>query len=101
MNTVEMIDIEVACGVAQRQEIIALSVPRGTSVSEAIELSGIAKLFPQLDFKHLEQLKVGIFAKRIDIHTYVLRAHDRIEIYRPLTHTPNQKRLARAKKHEE
>lgn len=42
-------------------------------------------------------LSVGIFGKKIDISTYVILDKDRIEIYRPLNKTPNQKRLERAK----
>jgi putative ubiquitin-RnfH superfamily antitoxin RatB of RatAB toxin-antitoxin module len=94
----DLIKIEIAYGVLTYQVIISIMVPANTSVSWAIEISKIANQFPQFDFSDVNQLKVGIFGKRIDISSYVLRNNDRIEIYRPLPSTPNQKRLARVKK---
>jgi putative ubiquitin-RnfH superfamily antitoxin RatB of RatAB toxin-antitoxin module len=93
-----VINIEVAYALPDRQLIIPISVPGDTSVLEAITLSDIAKHFPdnKLDLLDINS-PIGIFGKKINVQTYRLRDKDRIEIYRPLAKTPNQRRLERAK----
>lgn len=91
----ELIEIEVAFATPMLQKIIKLTVPANTKISEAIQLSEINKYFPEYD---LINMPVGIFGKRqFEAENYTLKASDRIEIYRPLSKTPNQKRLERAK----
>jgi len=89
-----MINIEVAYALPDKQWLVALKVPVGTTALEAIKLSNILQLCPEID---LSQLKVGIFSKFIALDT-VLQDHDRIEIYRPLIIDPMLKRIIRAKK---
>ncbi|HLX54050.1 MAG TPA: RnfH family protein [Aquella sp.] len=92
------INIEVAYATPEKQLIVPVSVPDDISVLEAIVLSGIAEHFPEdkLDQTDLNS-RIGIFGKKINVITYELRDNDRIEIYRPLNKTPNQKRLDRIK----
>lgn len=91
----ELIEIEVAFATPMLQKIIKLTVPANTKINEAIQLSEINKYFPEYD---LVNMPVGIFGKRqFEAESYTLKASDRIEIYRPLSKTPNQKRLERAK----
>ena len=90
------IQIEVAYATPENQAVIPLTLSIGTTVSNAIELSQIKQLFPELDITALPP--VGIYGKKIDIDSYTLQDGDRIEIYRPLNKTPNQKRLERLKK---
>lgn len=61
-----------------------IEVPDTASVREAIERSGILKQFPHID---LETQKVGIFGRLVKPDA-VLRAGDRIEIYRPIVADP-------------
>ncbi len=91
MNT--YLNIEVAFATPQQQTIIPLTVTTLTGVVEAINLSQIQQLFPEYK---LTDLPIGIFGKRIDHTNYQLRNGDRIEIYRLLNKTPNQRRLDRA-----
>lgn len=91
-----IINIEVAYGTPDKQVVIPLTVPDSTSVLEAIELSNIKSIFPEL--VEINPNAIGIFGKKIDANNYKLQQDDRIEIYRPLTKTPNQIRLERAKK---
>lgn len=41
---------------------------------------------------------IGIYGKKIKPDTYILKSGDRLELYRPLLYTPNERRLLRAKK---
>lgn len=79
-----------------RQVLRVFSVPEGTSVRAALEASGIAAEFPQLD---LATCPVGIFGKVVaDPDRQVVRAADRLEIYRPLLADPKEIRRLRAAK---
>lgn len=92
------IDIEVAYALPNLQKIIAIQVPIGTTVFDAIRLSGICNFFKDVDLlkeQNIRSARIGIFGRKIDPNAYVLQDKDRIEIYRPLTKTPNQKRLER------
>lgn len=99
MDNNQFINIEVAYATPQKQLIISLAVSPDTSVVEAIHQSEIATEFSELLNRQFNEAtsSIGIFGKRIDISSYVLQEGDRIEIYRPLNKTPNQKRLERAK----
>lgn len=95
----ETIQVEVVYASPAAQRLLEISVPRGTTALEAVKLSGIAQLFPEIDMTTLD---LGIFAKPLDgkgrprPEEYVLAEYDRVEIYRPLTIDPMQARLARA-----
>lgn len=86
------IRVEVAYARPDEQAIIALAVEEGTQAREAVERSGILDRFPEID---LEKAKIGIFGK-ITKPTTVLRAGDRVEIYRPLLADPKEVRRRRA-----
>lgn len=80
MVSLSTIRIEVAYAKADEQMIIPLTVSQGTNIKQAIEISNILHLFPEID---LTQNKVGIFSRICTLNT-LLREGDRIEIYRPL-----------------
>ncbi|MBX9597393.1 MAG: RnfH family protein [Burkholderiales bacterium] len=91
-----MIKIEVVFATYSLQKIVALEVELPCSIADAIARSQIQDFFPDYD---LLSLPVGIFGKRqFNPEQYQLKHGDRIEIYRPLNKTPNQKRLERARK---
>jgi len=85
--------VEVAYAVPEVQVIIPLYVKNGTTLEEAIKLSGVLDDFPEID---LEKNKVGIFSK-ISPRDTPLRDKDRVEIYRPLIADPKEVRKQRAK----
>ncbi len=87
-----LIPVEVAYARPDKQRIIPLEVPVGTTVREAIEASGILEEFPEID---LSRNKVGIFGRLTKPDT-VLREGDRVEIYRPLIADPKAVRRQRA-----
>lgn len=88
--------VEVAYARPDRQEIVPVTVPQGTTALEAVKLSGIVGIFPEID---PDGIDMGIFGKVIkDPAAHPLREGDRVELYRPLQIDPKQARLNRAKK---
>lgn len=91
-----MIQVEVAYARPDKQEIVPVQVPEGTTALEAAKLSGIADSFPEID---VDATDMGVFGKVIkDPAAHKLRDGDRVELYRPLRIDPKQARLNRAKK---
>lgn len=89
-----MLNIEVAFATPILQKIIRLELADNGSIDDAIIKSELSIFFPDYD---LLALPVGVFGKRIyDKNSYQLQDGDRLEIYRPLMTSPNQKRLDRA-----
>lgn len=86
------IPVEVVCAFPQHQFLRKLEVVAGTSIAQAITLSGIAKFLSDRNF---DIQFVGIFGKRVDLQT-ILQANDRVEIYRPLVMDPKEKRRIRS-----
>ena len=92
----DMIKVEVAYATPQKQKILALEVPQGTTVFQAAEMSGIVNEFPEIN---LEEAKMGLFGKAVRApKDEVLREMDRVEIYRPLIIDPKVARANRAAK---
>jgi putative ubiquitin-RnfH superfamily antitoxin RatB of RatAB toxin-antitoxin module len=89
---VNTIRVEVAYALPERQALVALDVPAGTTVTEAIELSGIKRDFPDL---MIDPRGLGIFSVKAGPDD-VLKAGDRVEIYRPLIADPKEARRKRA-----
>ncbi|MEO8134323.1 MAG: RnfH family protein [Betaproteobacteria bacterium] len=83
--------VEVAYALPERQTLLALDVPAGTTVEAAVALSGIRKLHPDID---LASQRIGIFGRFVAKERAV-DAGDRIEIYRPLIADPKASRHAR------
>lgn len=82
------ISVEVVFALPERQELVALTIPAGASVADAIELSGIAGKFPEHD---LAACRVGIWGRLVD-RDRLLDDGDRVEIYRPLAIDPREAR---------
>lgn len=88
----DTIRVEVAYALPDKQAIIALDVPQGTSVLAAAQQSGITGKFEGID---LENAKLGIFGAVV-APGQLLKDGDRVEIYRPLIADPKEVRKARA-----
>ncbi|SDT88915.1 RnfH family protein [Halopseudomonas salegens] len=88
--------IEVAYALPHKQKILGFTVPEGTSVREAVRLSGIDAHFPELQ---LDECPVGIFGKAVPKpDERAVNSGERIEIYRPLIADPKEVRKQRAAK---
>lgn len=88
----DSITIEIAYALPQKQELVRLDLPAGSTVQQAIDASGLRQKHPEID---LVKNKVGVFGKltRLDAP---LRDRDRVEIYRPLIADPKEVRKKRA-----
>ena len=88
-----MINVEIVYAPEEKPLFhIHLSLFEGATVMEAISQSGLETLYPQT-----ANSPVGLFSKRVSRDT-VLKEGDRIEVYRPLTLDPKEKRRQRAEK---
>lgn len=96
METAKLFRVEVAYAKPDTQVIIPLEVETGTTLMEAVHLSGILEQFPEID---LTKNKLGMFGK-LSKPDHLLREHDRVEIYRQLIADPKESRRKRAAKKE-
>lgn len=88
----ESLSIEITYALPQKQELVKLILPAGSTVQQAIEASGLKQKFPEID---LAKNKVGVFGKLTKLDAQ-LRDRDRVEIYRPLIADPKEVRKKRA-----
>ncbi len=86
------IEVEVIYALPHRQEHIHLKLAAGSTIQQAIDQSGLAGKYPEVDFS---KLKTGIYGKLSKADT-PLRDRDRVEIYRPLIADPKEVRKQRA-----
>lgn len=70
-----------------------LSLPKGATVADAIERSGIRAARPDIAIR---DDRLGIFSRKASPDT-TLRDGDRVEIYRPLLIDPKEARRKRAR----
>jgi len=84
--------IEVTYALEKEQTLLSLEVDKGTTLKQAVEISGILDKYPQINLK-ID--KTGIFGKIAKLDA-VLREKDRVEIYRPLIADPKKVRKERA-----
>ena len=92
----QSIAVEVVYALPDRQALISLTVPRGTTVREAALRCGLDRHFPGLD---LANSPLGIFGKAVlRPEERELETGDRVEIYRPLIADPKEVRKRRAEK---
>jgi uncharacterized protein len=80
------VSISVVYALADRQRIVKLSVPQGTTIAQAVERSGLAA---QLDED--ATLNCAIFGRVVPLSRIVVQG-DRIEILRPLIVDPKENR---------
>lgn len=89
----QKIQIEVAYALAGEQCLLTLNVDEGTTIQEAIQLSGLLEQYPGIDLGKTN--KTGVFGKLAKLDR-VLMSGDRVEIYRPLIADPKEVRRKRA-----
>ena len=85
--------VEVVYANASSQFVVSIEVAENACVEDAIRDSGVLEKYPEIS---LANNRVGIFSELVCLHTR-LKAHDRVEIYRPLKLDPMQARRMRAK----
>lgn len=87
----ERIAVQVTYATPAEQVSIGLQVAPGTSVREAIEISGLLDRFPDMD---LAVNRVGIYG-RLCAPEDAVHAGDRVEVYLPLRIDPKEARRLR------
>ncbi|MFT7223386.1 MAG: putative ubiquitin-RnfH superfamily antitoxin RatB of RatAB toxin-antitoxin module [Cellvibrionaceae bacterium] len=99
MKKTELIEVEVAYALPHKQKIYTLLVERGVNALEATRRTSVESDFPGVD---LDKVKMGIFGQNIKSPAnHLLKANDRVEIYRPLIADPKEARKRRAAKAQE
>ena len=88
----DSIQIQVVYALRDRQELVALRMPAGTTVQQALDASGLMQKHADIN---LVDNKLGIFGK-LTKPDAVLRDGDRVEVYRPLIADPKEVRRKRA-----
>lgn len=73
---------------------VAVEVPPGATLMDAVRASGMAQRHPGLD---LTESRLGIWG-RVQPENTALRERDRVEIYRPLQVDPKEARRLRYRK---
>jgi hypothetical protein len=84
--------VEVVFALADKQELLAVELPDGSTVGTAIDKSRIARQFPDVEF---DALQVGVWGKPT-ARSHVVKEGDRVEIYRPLEMDPRDARRLKA-----
>ena len=85
--------VEVVYALPRHAARVELDLAPGATVADAITASGLAERFGELD---AERGPFGVFATRCGPDR-ILRAGDRVEIYRPLEVEPGEARRRRAR----
>lgn len=86
------IRVEVVFALADRQQLLAVSLPVGATVDDAITESTLSRRFPM---QNLDALQAGVWGHLVT-RDHVLSDGDRVEIYRPLQLDPREARRQRA-----
>ena len=86
------IAVSVVYAEPERVFMVELSLPKGATVAEAVERSGIRAVRPDIAIR---DDRLGIFSRKASPDT-TLRDGDRVEIYRPLLIDPKEARRKRA-----
>ena len=95
MGSAELISVEVAYALPNKQRIVAVDVPVGSTAREAAKLSRIDTMFDAVD---LDTADMGVFGKSVKPDVHIMQAGQRVEIYRPLLVDPKEVRKRRAEK---
>lgn len=86
--------IEVVYALPEKQRLLSLTVPYGTTMRQAVEMSGMEQYFPGVE---LGDAPLGIFGKAVPRpDERILEDGERVEIYRPLLADPKEARKQRA-----
>lgn len=87
-----MMRVEVVYARPEEQALVEIELAAGATVRDAVRASGLVERFPEID---PDEGPFGIFSRACE-PDHVLRAGDRVEIYRPLQVDPKEARRLRA-----
>jgi putative ubiquitin-RnfH superfamily antitoxin RatB of RatAB toxin-antitoxin module len=82
------IEVEVVFALPEKQSLRTLLVAAGTSVAEVVAKSGLLEALPD---DRLAEMTLGVWGREVEKNR-IVKAGDRIEIYRPLELDPREAR---------
>ena len=82
------IEVEVVFALPEKQSLRTLLVAAGTSVAEVVAKSGLLEALPD---DSLAEMTLGVWGREVEKNR-IVKAGDRIEIYRPLQLDPREAR---------
>ena len=88
MPAMDKFDVELVFALPTEQLLRSIAVEPGTTVADVIAKSGMQSAFPGHAIDHLA---IGIWGREV-AHDQIVKAGDRIEIYRPLELDPREAR---------
>ena len=94
MEKPESLRVRVVYALPDQQVSVALEVPPGTTVTDAVTRSKLLERFPEAAAR---PLACAVFGRAVPL-TYELHAGDRVEILRPLLIDPKQSRREAAER---
>jgi uncharacterized protein len=86
------IEVTVVLALPDRATEIAVRLPTGATLGDALEASGLADRHPDVD---MARARFGIFGRLSD-RKAMLADGDRVEVYRALIADPKERRSRRA-----
>jgi uncharacterized protein len=92
MEKAEELEVCVSYALPDRQCLVQLRVPAGSTVRDAVTLSGLLQRFPTIGQRALQ---CAIFSRLVSLDE-LLGNGDRVEILRPLLVDPKQQRREQA-----
>lgn len=93
MKSTAALRVEVVYALPKEADAVALTLPPGASVADAVRASGILERHPEID---LARHRLGVHGRAVAAATPA-RDGDRIEIYRALLMDPKEARRRRAR----
>jgi len=81
-------EVEIVFALPEKQSLQKVLVEDGATVAEVIAKSGLMETFPD---HRLAELATGVWGREVE-ENRVVKAGDRIEIYRPLELDPREAR---------
>ena len=88
-----MIRVQAVYALPERQTVVELDVPEGSTVRDVLDQLRAQPPFSSLD---LDTTPVGIHGERVDRQRRLAQG-DRVELYRPLEVDPKEARRRRAR----
>jgi putative ubiquitin-RnfH superfamily antitoxin RatB of RatAB toxin-antitoxin module len=82
------VHVEVACALGDRQQLVSVDVPPGTTARQAALAAGLCDRFPEIDFY---RCALAIYGEPV-ADDRPLADGDRLEILRPLRREPRDAR---------
>jgi putative ubiquitin-RnfH superfamily antitoxin RatB of RatAB toxin-antitoxin module len=82
------IEVEIVFALPDQQLLRSIAVDPGTTIADILAESGMILAFPGHE---IDQLPIGIWGREVS-RDQIVKAGDRIEIYRPLELDPREAR---------